>query len=299
MKKIISILVMACMITGCAGLKPDELVKTDIPDTTINTVSTSTGSWQSFISQYWFAAAVSVVCIASLACNCWQYRKERGRVAVKREPALKFTESQGSIDIPATVSIQEITAERDRLAADIERQTQEITQLVRTYDEKLAEIKEQFITEQTRYTQEFESLTQQKQQHEQHLKEIEERTTIRLNNLLERTQQQYDRFKKLNEQQKEQIDKLTADKEKAEKSYKELRASCHFFMDGCELISPVATRHEASTAELIKVIKKQTEEAKSRDKAIEQLKRQLKEQRNQIIQLEARLKEQAEQAKPE
>jgi len=74
-------------MTSCAGLKPDEIVKTDIPDTTINTVSTSTGSWQSFIKQHWFAAAVSTtVCIASLAFNCWQYR-EHSKTQIQSQPA--------------------------------------------------------------------------------------------------------------------------------------------------------------------------------------------------------------------
>jgi len=41
MKKIITLAVTACMITGCVGLKPDELVKADIPD---NTIKTSTDS---------------------------------------------------------------------------------------------------------------------------------------------------------------------------------------------------------------------------------------------------------------
>jgi len=41
MRKIITLAVTACMITGCVGLKPDELVKADIPD---NTIKTSTDS---------------------------------------------------------------------------------------------------------------------------------------------------------------------------------------------------------------------------------------------------------------
>jgi len=37
---------MACMLTGCAGLKPDEMVKTDIPDTAISTSTDIPEGWE-------------------------------------------------------------------------------------------------------------------------------------------------------------------------------------------------------------------------------------------------------------
>jgi hypothetical protein len=95
MKKIISILVMACMLTGCAGLKPDEMVKTGIQD---NAVSTGTdisegwenqeegvsqqdenekqsGSQQSFISRHWGKGVVCIIGVVAVACIINYYNK--------------------------------------------------------------------------------------------------------------------------------------------------------------------------------------------------------------------------------